>query len=164
MKYRRLTLEELKELESEFTTFLVTHGIPAEDWEKMKEEEPERCEGLIEIFSDIVFEKVLSKVEYLEHREKRVIRIFRFGEDKVVMNGFQLEGESAIDFRKDQNSEQLMQLFRLSPGKLKFFSAEKKYKKEKSAEIFQMLENGAQILKEDQLFQLIEQLKKMQNK
>lgn|GEM_PF-32581 len=164
MRYRRLTLEELKELESEFTTFLVTQGIPAEEWEKMKEKEPEQCQGLIDIFSDIVFEKILGKVKYLEHREKRVIRIFRFGEEKVVMNGFQLEGESAIDFRKDQNSEQLMQLFRLSPGKLKFFSAEKKYTKERSLEIFQMLESGAQILKEDRLFHLIEQLKDMQKK
>src|SRR5690625_7148031 len=74
MRYRRLTLEELKELESEFTTFLVTQGIPAEEWEKMKEKEPEQCQGLIDIFSDIVFEKILGKVKYLEHREKQIGR------------------------------------------------------------------------------------------
>lgn len=159
MKYRKLTLDELEELESEFTTFLATHGIPAEDWEKMKQKSPERCEQLIEIFSDIVFDKILGKVEYLEHREKRIIRIFKFGEEKVIMNGLQLEGESAIDFRKDQNAEQLLQLFRLSPSKLKIFTAEKKYKKERSLEIFNLINSGAQILKEDRLFHVIEQLK-----
>src|SRR5690625_7360716 len=106
----------------------------------MKEKEPEQCQGLIDIFSDIVFEKILGKVKYLEHREKRVIRIFRSGEEKVVMNGFQLEGETAIDFRKDQNSEKLMQLFRLYPGKLKYYSAEKNYKKERSLGLFQKME------------------------
>lgn len=164
MKYRRLTLDELKELEPEFTTFLATNGIPAEDWEKMKKENPDQCERLIEIFSDVVFEKILLSVEYLEYREDKVIRIFKFEESRVVMNGIQLDGDSAIDFRKDQDARQLMQLFRLSPDKLKIFSAEKKYKKERSLEIFDLVESGAQILKEDRLFLVIEQLKNAKGK
>lgn len=162
MKYRKLTLDELEELESEFTTFLATHGIPAEDWEKMKAEAPERCEKLIEIFSDIVFDKIMRRVDYLEHREERIIRIFKFEDEKVIMNGLRLEGESAIDFRKNQNAEQLMQLFRLSPGRLKIFTAEKKYTKERPLEIFSLISSGAQILKEDRLFQVIEELKRTQ--
>ena len=60
MKFRRLTNEELQELEKEFVQFLVSNTVTADDWEKIKEDNPERAEGLIEIFSDIVFEKVIS--------------------------------------------------------------------------------------------------------
>src|SRR5690606_17459614 len=102
MKYRILTKEELEELESEFITFLVANGIPGDDWVRIKGNEPEKSQRIIEIFSDVVFEKILSKVHYLEHRQKDVIRICRFGEEKITMNGIRVEGKSAIDFTKNQ--------------------------------------------------------------
>lgn len=159
MKYRRLTIEELEELQPEFTTFLATHGIPAEDWVKMKGENPERCERLIEMFSDIVFDKILAGVEFLEHREAKIIRIFKFEKSKVIMNGLKIDGDTSIDFRKDQNSEQMNQLFRLSSGKLNIFTAQKEYKQDRSLEIFRLMQSGARILKEDRLFRTIEELK-----
>lgn len=159
MKYRILTKDELDELESEFITFLAANGIPADDWVKMKADEPEKSHKLIEIFSDVVFEKILSNVHYLEHREKDTIRIFRFGDEKVTMNGIHIEGGSAIDFTKNQDTATLIQLFNLSPGKLKIFTAEKAYKQDRLQEIFNLMQNGAQILKNDRLFHTIEQLK-----
>lgn len=159
MKYRLLTKEELEELEPEFITFLAANGIPAEDWVRIKKEEPEKSNKLIAIFSDAVFDKILSNVHYLEHRQTDIIRIFRFGEKKVVMNGIRLEGKSAIDFTKNQDVNALTQLFKLSPGKLNIFTAEKAYKKDRLQEIFQLMQSGAQILKDDRLFSTIEQLK-----
>ena len=37
MKYRRLTNEELAELEKEFVRFLVSNTVTSEDWEKINE-------------------------------------------------------------------------------------------------------------------------------
>ncbi len=159
MKYRNLTSEELEELKSEFVTFLATHGIPVEDWVRIKADEPDKAQRLIAIFSDVVFDKILSNVHYLEHREKDIIRIFRFGKDKVTMNGIRVEGRSAIDFTQDQDTTTLVQLFKLSAGKLKIFTAEKSYKKDRLQEIFDLMQSGAQILKNDRLFHTIEQLK-----
>lgn len=159
MKYRLLTKDELEELEKEFVTFLAANGIPAEDWVRIKENEPAKSQELIAIFSDVVFDKILSQVHYLEYRQPDIIRIFRFGEEKVIMNGLRLEGKSAIDFTKNQDVTALMQLFKLSPGKLKIFTAEKTYQKDRLQEIFQLMQNGAQILKDDRLFSTIEQLK-----
>ena len=159
MKYRILTKEELEELESEFITFLAANGIPAEDWVRMKEEEVEKSHKLIEIFSDVVFDKILSNVHFLEHRQQDTIRIFRFEEQKVTMNGIHIEGKSAIDFTKNQDTTTLVQLFKLNPGKLRIFTAEKVYKKDKLQEIFNLMQSGAQILKNDRLFHTIEQLK-----
>ncbi|HLT93449.1 MAG TPA: DUF6495 family protein [Membranihabitans sp.] len=159
MKYRILTREELEELESEFVTFLAANGIPAEDWVKIKEKEVEKSQKLIEVFSDVVFEKILSTVHFLEHRQQDTIRIFRFDEEKITMNGIHIEGKSAIDFTKNQDTNTLVQLYNLNPGKLKIFTAEKRYKEDKLQEIFKLMQSGAQILKNDRLFQTIEQLK-----
>lgn len=159
MKYRLLTKEELEELEPEFVTFLAANGIPADDWQRIKSEESSKSQELIAIFSDVVFDKILSNVHFLEHRQSDIIRIFRFGEKKVTMNGIRLEGKSAIDFTKNQDAGALTQLFKLSPGKLKIFTAEKNYQKDRLQEIFQLMQNGAQILKDDRLFSTIEQLK-----
>jgi hypothetical protein len=49
-KYRTLKRDELKILEKDFVQFLVTNGIMANDWELLKIEEPEKAEGLIEMF------------------------------------------------------------------------------------------------------------------
>jgi len=155
-----LTKEELEELEPEFVTFLAANGIPADDWVKIKKEDPEKVRKLITIFSDVVFDKILSRVHYLEHRQRDIIRIFRFEEEKVIMNGIRIEGSSAIDFTKNQDTGALIQLFKLSPGKLKIFTADKIYKKDRLQEIFDLMQSGAQILKDDRLFSTIEQLKK----
>ena len=159
MKYRMLTKEELEELEPEFVTFLAANGVPAEDWVRIKTEDPDKAEELIAIFSDVVFDKILSNVHFLEHRQPDIIRIFRFGEQKVIMNGIRIEGASAIDFTKNQDTGALLQLFKMSAGKLKIFTAEKRYKKDRLQEIFDLMQSGAQILKDDRLYSTIEDLK-----
>jgi hypothetical protein len=56
MKYKRLTTEELKHLEKEFVNFLASAQITGSDWEKMKANEIEKAEELLDVFSDLVFE------------------------------------------------------------------------------------------------------------
>ena len=67
MKYTRLTKEQLEELNQEFINFLATQSITAEEWKEIKEQKPEVAEEELDIFSDLVWEGVLSKVEYLEN-------------------------------------------------------------------------------------------------
>ena len=62
MKYRRLTIDELKELEQEFVRFLASNTVTSEDWQAVKTTNPERADQLIDIFSDIVFDKVIDKI------------------------------------------------------------------------------------------------------
>ena len=76
MKYKRLSIEELKALEKEFISFLASAQITGQDWEKMKVEEASKAEELIDVFSDLVYEKVMNKIQYLEYRDQRSINIF----------------------------------------------------------------------------------------
>lgn len=66
MKYRKLHREELEAVREDFVKFLAANSITASDWEALKAAHPAvQAENLIEIFSNIFWEKVLERVCYL---------------------------------------------------------------------------------------------------
>lgn len=147
MKYRRLTNEELAELETEFVRFLATNSIPAEDWVKMKKHEPKKVNELIDTFSDMVFENILKRVDYLEHRSPKELRLFKCDATKIYLTGLRIEGISTIDFTENLPAETMINRFKeeSSNAILKLYRAEKSYKKERTVELFDMMEKGALI-------------------
>ena len=160
MKFRRLDKEELKEMEAEFVRFLASNTITGEDWEKLKKNKPEQAEGLIDIFSDIVFEKILKKVKYLEIKTPVDLRTFHCEAEKIQMIGLRINGESNLDFTQNQNPDQMMALLKDSNAKLQLYKGEKVYKKEREVELFEMMEQqGALISKDGQLFKTLSQIK-----
>lgn len=147
MKYRKLTIEELTDMETEFVRFLVSNGVTADDWEKIKVENPSKAEGLIDIFSDVVFDKVLEKVKYIEHRSYNDIKTFRCLDDKIELLGIKVNNATGIDFTQGQAFENMMNYIKHAPkGSIQMYSAEKGYKDNNpKKEIFNMLENGGAI-------------------
>ena len=77
MKYSRLTKEQFEELHQEFSTFLATQTIDKAEWDVIKKEKPEVAEQELDVFSDLVWEGVLSKTDYLEHFSKNHIFLFQ---------------------------------------------------------------------------------------
>ena len=77
MKYSRLTKEQFEELHQEFSTFLATQTIDKAEWDTIKKEKPEVAEQELDVFSDLVWEGVLSKADYLEHFSKNHIFLFQ---------------------------------------------------------------------------------------
>ncbi|MFK7772813.1 MAG: DUF6495 family protein [Saprospiraceae bacterium] len=160
MNYRRLTNEELAELETEFVRFLVSNTVTGDDWEKIKKENPERAEGLIEIFSDIVFEKTISKIEYLEMKTPKDLKIFRCNKENIELMGLKIEGESDLNLTDDISSEEMMKKLQTSDAQLQLYSADKKYKDDnREQEIFQMMQWGS-LISDGKLFHLLRTLKK----
>lgn len=160
MKYRRLTLEELEELETEFVRFLAANTVTSEDWVKIKTTTPERAEQLIEVFSDIVFEKVIQKIDYLEHRTADDLKLFECKEDKINLIGIKIEGVTGIDFTNKQTGEEMLEIFRTAPaGSVKMYSANKNYQNnDRSKELFGMMQNGCLIAK-GELYKAMAELK-----
>ena len=76
MKYTRLTKEQFEELHPEFVNFLATKSIDKGEWDKIKAERPEVAEQELDVFSDLIWEGVLSRAEYLEHFSKNHIFFF----------------------------------------------------------------------------------------
>lgn len=143
MKYRRLSNEELEPLKDDFIQFLSANTITGEDWAKTKSEKPEEAEKIIEIFSDLVWEKSLEKILYLEHRDERHLKVFHFGKKEVVMVGFSVTAKSAPSLLAEDT------FARLGSGALKFselnaefYKSNKSYKKDRPFELFEMMEAG----------------------
>ena len=61
MKYRVLNTKELEPLKDDFIKFLSANTITGEDWAKIKSTKPSQAHKLIELFSDIVWEKSIEK-------------------------------------------------------------------------------------------------------
>lgn len=158
MKYRRLNKEELLGLEKEFVQFLSSNTITADDWVKIKEEKPEQAEKLIEIFSDIVFDKILKKVEYLELKSAKNLRTFHCQAEKIYMIGILIEGASELDFTKEVPVPLMLQQLQTSDAALKMFKGEKNYAKNREEELFDLMQQGALISKDGVLYKTLAQL------
>ncbi len=76
MKYARLTQEQLEELHEEFINFLATQSITASEWETIKNHKPDVAEEELDVFSDLIWEGVLSRIEYLENISAQHMHLF----------------------------------------------------------------------------------------
>ena len=83
MKYRILTKEQLVELHEEFSNFLASQQIDAGEWTKIKQEKPAVADEEIAIFSDLVWEGVLTKVAFLDHISEHHINLFKCDETTI---------------------------------------------------------------------------------
>ncbi|MDF1516807.1 MAG: DUF6495 family protein [Lutibacter sp.] len=154
MKYQQLTKEQFSALHNEFAEFLATQQIDVKEWQKIKIENPSMVEEELNIFSDIVWEDVLTKTEYLEHISENHINLFKWKSDVIIRIYIKLKNNEknflkAADFQwflKNPLSEDF-----------EYFRAEKKYAKNRNQELFELIEMGSQISK-GELFEAINQL------
>lgn len=158
MKYRRLRNDELAELETEFVRFLAANSIPAKDWEKIKEHNPQRVNELLDKFSEVVYEKVIANVEFLEFRTPKDIKTFYCEADTIHLLGLSVHGESTLDFTKNPSRDELLEQFQNKAAKLQIYHAKKSYQPDRNTEIFRMMESGALIAKDGGMYKILKQL------
>lgn len=158
MKYRRLTIDELKELEEQFHLFLAAHSIPAMDWQKMKSNEPEKAEDLIDQFSDFIFENVLEKIEFLEYRDENQIQIVDLRNDPIQMRGIRIVENDKINFTKEQSPETIKALMMKHGGKMQLITADKAYSDEPNRDKFNLMQKGFLICKDPSLYETLADL------
>ena len=140
--YRLLSLEELTELEKEFVEYLVLNGITAEDWVKMKEQDKEGAERVIELFSDVVFEGIMRNVIFLEYHAENFIHAFQCLTDKLVLVAMESEDESEVNFLDAAFIEAASVN---PPEKLIVRTTSKPYSKTREKELFDMIQAGCTI-------------------
>ncbi|MCB0630097.1 MAG: DUF6495 family protein [Saprospiraceae bacterium] len=159
MKYRRLRQDELEQLEQEFIHFLVANGVPGPDWEKIKTTDADKAEDLIALFSDIIFDKTLEQIQYLEFKSPKDIKTFHCQADKIILNGLKIDGETTLDLTITQDPQEMMRQLASSPAKLRLYTAQKEYHPNRKQELFNMMESGALISRDGALFKTLEGLK-----
>lgn len=144
MKYARLTKEQLEEMHEEFITFLSTQGIDAKEWKEIKKDKPEVAEEEIDIFSDLVWEKVLNKVNYLEHFSKQQMFLFKIEEFQISLIGVKVDNV-AIDLTEQDGYQWLRK--NLMDDQVTFYTSTKPISEERNTDIFALIKQGANITK-----------------
>lgn len=97
MKYARLTKEQLEELHPEFITFLATQSIDKQEWDELKENKPQVALQEIDVFSDMIWERALTNVRFIDHFSNDYIFLFKCFDD-VVLSYVINSANSKIDF------------------------------------------------------------------
>ena len=134
-KYRLLNNEELQNFEDEFVKYLVVNGITADDWKKLLEDQPESAQKIIDMFSEVVFEKVMRQAKFLQVKRKTYIQSIQCLEDKMIM--------VALSTKKPE-----LDLTKLDWANITDYSdfdihtAEKDYKEDRQKELFELTEIG----------------------
>lgn len=146
MKYIRLTKEQLEEMHQEFINFLAAQSITAEEWEDIKKNQPETAEQELDVFSDLIWEGVLQKAEYLEHFSPN--HIFLFHIDRVTMNLIGIKVDNpAIDVTTREGYQWLQN--NLMDDSVSLYTSAKNISEDRNNDIFVLIRQGAVITKGD---------------
>ena len=140
MLFKRLTQEELGALESEFVEFLVLNGIVADDWEKLKKENPQAASKMVDSFSDVIYASTMRKVKYLERITKNEIMCFYCQPEQIVLVG--IDSDLAdVDFTQMKDASEIAKFSQ----DVDIYTTTKSYSKAREQEIFDLIQNGASI-------------------
>ncbi len=151
MKYTKLTKEQFEVLNKEFAVFLSAQSIDVKEWSAIKEEKPELADKELDVFSDFVWERVLSKANYLEHFSADSLNLFRCNAEdierivvKVNKEGVNLLGKDDFNWFLDNSNDK----------RIDYLKGQKPYVKERNLEIFDLIQKGS-VVSEGVLFEAI---------
>jgi Family of unknown function (DUF6495) len=148
MKYKRLTKEQFEALHQEFANFLASQSIDKKEWDEIKASKPEVAEQELDVFSDLIWEGVLTNAQFLEHFSKNHIFLFHCQPefiDSMVIKSLVPE----IDFLTKEGLQWLGE--NLFTDVVEIHVGKKNYDLERKESIFDLITQGA-ILSDGQLY------------
>lgn len=154
MKYQRLTKEQFEELHKEFINFLATQSITAKEWEEIKRDKPEVAEQELDVFSDLIWEGVLTKVGYLENISAKQMHLFAVQEKEIKLISVKVLNPD-IDLTTTIGFNWFKKNFQ--GDFVDYLTASKAFKEEKNTEIFNLIKQGAHIT-QGELFQWFDKM------
>ncbi|MFZ0491403.1 MAG: DUF6495 family protein [Salegentibacter sp.] len=146
MKYARLTKEQFEEMHQEFINFLAAQSITAEEWEEIKANKPEAAEQELDVFSDLIWEGVLNKVEYLEHFSAQQMFLFNITAATINLIAVKIEKEN-VDITTQGGYKWLQE--NLMDDDVNLFTSTKAMSDDRNKDIFALIKQGANITKGD---------------
>ena len=132
-------------MHKEFINFLATQSITAEEWQKIKLEQPEVAEQELDVFSDLIWEGVLKNVTYLEHFSSDQIHLFHLGAKDMKLIAIKLENKPKLDLLTPEGYNWLRD--NLMDNSVTILNAHKPYSKDRNKDKFALIQQGAAITK-----------------
>ncbi len=146
MKYRRLTKEELDTMAEDFAIFLAANSIDNKEWDKIKAQDDDKTDALLDLFSDIVFDKALTSAKHLERISETEIYCYLFLPSQAHMLSVRLLNPD-LNLLELETFKKVPSL--LAQGKAELIQGTKTYTKEREAEMFDLMQQGAVIANSD---------------
>jgi hypothetical protein len=154
MKYTRLTKEQLEELHEEFILFLSSQSIDKAEWDTIKQQNPDRAEEQLDVFSDLIWEAVTDKAQYLEHYSKSHIFLFKL--EKEHMESIVIHAHTPhADFLTEGGLQWLNE--NIFSDDVQISRGKKEFSEERNSAIFSLIEQGA-TLSEGDLYKSFEDM------
>ena len=136
MHYPCLTLAQLEALETDFVAFLIVNGVEGETWKTLNETNPSKAQELANLFSQVVWEKVLKETRHVK-RVSETERVFGFlGEEQGIL----LIGQQ-------------------NPNGWVFHKANKQWGNNRESEVFALLQQGFERATEQEFNEVSQLLK-----
>ncbi|RBW56581.1 MULTISPECIES: DUF6495 family protein [Tenacibaculum] len=154
MKYSQLTKEQFESLHNEFARFLATQSIDVNEWNQIKKEKPKVAEDEMNVFSDVVWDDVLSKTEYLEHFSPRVLNLFKCEKENIHRIVVQITNKE-INLLEQEGYEWLLK--NTQSKEVEILEGTKGYNEERNTELFDLIQKGSSISK-GELFEYFNKL------
>ena len=146
MKYARLTQEQFEEMHQEFVNFLATQSITAAEWETLKAEKPEVAEQELDVFSDLVWEGVLGKVEYLENISEQHMHLFYLAEKEMKLLSVKVHNPE-VDLTTKDGFAWFKKYWQ--SDYVEYLTASKAYSEDKNRDKFELIKQGGVITRGD---------------
>ncbi|UOY06970.1 DUF6495 family protein [Muricauda sp. SCSIO 64092] len=154
MKFKRLTKEQFEELQGEFINFLATQSITADEWKDIKQKNPKVAEEELDVFSDLIWEGVLSKVKYLENISANHMHLFELEDKEMKLISVKVMNPK-VDLRTSEGFGWFKKNWQ--SDFVDYLTASKAYTKDKNLDKFQLIEQGAVITK-GELYQWFDEI------
>jgi hypothetical protein len=148
MKYKRLTKEQFESLHPEFANFLASQSIDKKEWDEIKTNKPEVTEQELDVFSDLIWEGVLTNAQFLEHFSKNHIFLFHC-QEKFIQSMVIKSLVSEVDFMSKEGLQWLSD--NLFTDIVELHLGKKEYDANRNDAIFNLITEGA-ILSDGQLY------------
>jgi len=142
MKYTLLTKEQLESLHKDFAKFLASQQIDANEWQEIKKNKPHIAQEELELFSDLVWEDVLSKTKYIEHFSPKQLNLFRCATTSIHRIVVKISKDK-FDFYNDSDYKWFLN--NLDSDAVQYYQANKKYTKDRHSELFDIIQKGGVI-------------------
>ena len=141
MEYKRLSTEQFKALHQEFATFLAANSIDKKEWDQLKNQDSSKAENLLDGFSDLVWNDVLSKNLFIEHLNPQHLFLFECLEEQMNLVLVKSEDKTK-DFTSSDGFKWLEA--NLQSDSITLFQSQKKYQN-RNHDIFDLIKQGARI-------------------
>tara|TARA_A100001011_G_scaffold154202_1_gene162659 strand:- start:248 stop:730 length:483 start_codon:yes stop_codon:yes gene_type:complete len=140
VKYHRLTHKQFEELHEQFSVFLETQGMDHSKWDAIKTKNSDQVDTLLDLFSDLVWDKISSECKFLEYISKDHLFLFKTFDYKAFEFVIKIS-DKTIDLTSSEAFKWVLNNF--NSDNVILFQGSKAYGTTKNDFVYSYLKKGA---------------------